>query len=257
MDTNEFVTKVKKRETPFYDGLYRAGYAMKHAEAPLVRPLHAALFNERRLRIAAWRDFWRACYYQPLFRSRCARCGKRFHLTHSGQGIPVIEGDLTINIGDDVTLYDRITLAGLTVGERPTLTIGDHTVIGMPVAIMVGNEVTIGPNCLIGSSLIADNPGHNLDYKRRFQRLVRVLIGKVRIGSWVYTGHQSMIVGNVTIGDGAVVGVHTVVTADVPPFCVVVGNPARIVKKLPFPPEMIEILGEEAHRRYLEAKVES
>ncbi len=256
MNVNEFIQRIKRRETPLYDRLYRAAFAVRHAEVPYVPGIHDALFHERRMRIAAWRNFWRVVYYQPLFRSRCRRCGKNLHLTHSGQGIPVMEGNLSIDIGNNVTIYDRITLAGLTSGEHPALAIGDNTVIGMPVAIFVGDEVTIGPNCIIGSSLIADNTGHNLDYKLRFQRLVRVLIGKVRIGSYVYTGHRSMIIGNVTIGDGAIVGAHSVVTSNIPPFCVAVGNPARIVKKLPFPKEMMEILGEDAHRKYLEAKIE-
>lgn len=257
MTISRFIQRIKRRETPFYDRLYRAAYAVRNAEIPYVRGLHDALYYERRLRVAAWRTFWRVSYYQPLFRGRCARCGKNLHLTHSGQGIPLIEGDLAINVGDNVTIYDRITLAGLTSGERPALTIGDYTQIGMPVAIIVGDEVTIGHHCIIGSSLIADNPGHNLDYKRRFQRLVRVLVGKVRIGSWVYAGHGSMIIGNVTIGDGAIIGAHAVVVSNIPPFCVAVGYPARVVKKLPFPKEMIEILGEDAHRRWLEAEVKS
>ena len=67
--------------------------------------------------------------------------------------------------------------------------------------------------------------------------------------------HQSMIVGNLTIGDGAIIGVNAVVTSDVPPFCMVEGNPARITKKLPFPKEMREILGEEEYSKYLDAKV--
>jgi acetyltransferase-like isoleucine patch superfamily enzyme len=45
-----------------------------------------------------------------------------------------------------------------------------------------------------------------------------------------------------------------VVARDVPPFCVVAGNPARIVKKLPFPEEMIEQVGEEQYRFYQEAE---
>jgi acetyltransferase-like isoleucine patch superfamily enzyme len=257
MNVEEFIMKIKRRENPFYDRLYRIAFAARHFEVPLVRGLHDAGYHERRFRIATWRSFWRAAYYQPIFRSRCARCGKNLHLINSGQGIPVIEGDLRIVIGDNVTLYDRITLAGLTAGENPALTIGDNTMIGMPIAIMVGSEVSIGSNCLIGSNLIADNPGHNLDYKRRFQKLIRISIGKVNIGNYVYAGHQSMIVGNVTIGDGAIVGVNTVVTEDVPPFCIVSGNPARLLKKLPFPKEMIEIVGEKEYQKYLDAKFEA
>jgi virginiamycin A acetyltransferase len=54
--------------------------------------------------------------------------------------------------------------------------------------------------------------------------------GPIRIGSdcWICT--EATILGGVTIGDGSIVGAKAVVTKDVPPFSVVVGNPARIVK---------------------------
>jgi acetyltransferase-like isoleucine patch superfamily enzyme len=65
-----------------------------------------------------------------------------------------------------------------------------------------------------------------------------------------------MILGNVTVGTGAVIAAMAVVTRDVPPFCIVAGNPARIVKKLPFPTEMIEQVGEEQYRFYQEAELQ-
>ncbi len=257
MRISEFILKIKRRETPFYDRLYRTGKAAREWEMPYVKGLHDFGYHERSFRINAWRSFWRALYYQPLFRSRCVSCGKRLYVDNTGQGIPFIEGNLKIEVGNDVFIYDRITLAGLTVSDSPKLVIGDNTHIGQPIAIMVGNEVSIGANCLISCNLIADNPGHNLDYRKRFNKLHKILIGRVKIGNYVYTGHHSKIIGNVTIGDGAVVAVDTVVMKDVPPFCVVSGNPARIVKKLPFPKEMIEAVGEEQYRKYLEAEVEA
>lgn len=256
MSIEEFKTKIKRRETPFYDALYRMAKSARQVEMPYIPGLHDLGYHERRFRVTAWRSFWRVVYHQPLFRSRCVECGRRLYIDNTGQGLPFIEGNLKIHIGDNVFLYDRITLAGLTVAENPRFVIGDNSMIGMPIAIMVGNEVSIGSNCLIACSLIADNPGHNLDYRKRFQKLHKILIGRIRIGNYVMAAHRSMIVGNVTVGDGAVIGVGSVVSKDVPPFCVVAGNPARIVKKLPFPKEMIESVGEEQHRRYLEARIE-
>ena len=52
----------------------------------------------------------------------------------------------------------------------------------------------------------------------------------VTIGNDVWIGLNVTIMYNVTIGDGAVVGAHTVLREDVPPYAVVVGNPQRIVK---------------------------
>jgi len=52
----------------------------------------------------------------------------------------------------------------------------------------------------------------------------------IEFGSWI--GAKAVILPGVTIGRGAVVGAGAIVTKDVPPFTVVAGNPARIVKEL-------------------------
>jgi acetyltransferase-like isoleucine patch superfamily enzyme len=54
--------------------------------------------------------------------------------------------------------------------------------------------------------------------------------GDVLIGSDVWIAADALIMSGVTIGDGAVIGARAVVSKDVPPYAIVVGNPARIVK---------------------------
>ena len=54
--------------------------------------------------------------------------------------------------------------------------------------------------------------------------------GNVSIGNDVWVGADATILSGVTIGDGAIVGAHSVVARDVPPYAVVVGNPAKIVR---------------------------
>jgi phosphonate metabolism protein (transferase hexapeptide repeat family) len=53
---------------------------------------------------------------------------------------------------------------------------------------------------------------------------------KVEIGNDVWLGHNVVIMGNITIGDGAVIGSSSVVTKDIPPFAIAVGNPARVIR---------------------------
>lgn len=56
------------------------------------------------------------------------------------------------------------------------------------------------------------------------------LFPKVVVGNDVWIGTRSMIMGGVTVGDGAVIGAGAVVTKDVPPYAVVGGVPARIIR---------------------------
>jgi acetyltransferase-like isoleucine patch superfamily enzyme len=54
--------------------------------------------------------------------------------------------------------------------------------------------------------------------------------GDVRIGCDVWLGSQSLVLSGVTIGHGAVVAARAVVTRDVPPYAIVAGNPARLIR---------------------------
>jgi virginiamycin A acetyltransferase len=63
----------------------------------------------------------------------------------------------------------------------------------------------------------------------------------INIGNDVWIGDSARILSGVTIGDGAVIGTGTVVTKDVPPYAVYVGNPG-VIKKYRFSPQEIEWL---------------
>lgn len=65
--------------------------------------------------------------------------------------------------------------------------------------------------------------------------------GDTTIGNDVWFGHESIVIPGVTIGDGAIIGARAVVTKDVPPFTIVGGNPAKIIRKR-FSDETIEQL---------------
>jgi len=63
----------------------------------------------------------------------------------------------------------------------------------------------------------------------------------VNIGHDVWIAAGAVIMRGVTIGDGAVIGANAVVTRDVPPYAIVVGSPAKVIKYR-FEPEIIELL---------------
>jgi galactoside O-acetyltransferase len=52
------------------------------------------------------------------------------------------------------------------------------------------------------------------------------------VGDDVWIAEGATLLGGITVGEGAVIGAHAVVTKDVPPRTVVAGNPARVVKEI-------------------------
>ena len=93
--------------------------------------------------------------------------------------------------------------------------------------ITIGNNVMIGPNCVISSA------SHSLDYRIRNKDNDMDITGApVTIEDNVWIGANVAVMPGVTIGKHSVVAAGSVVTRDVPPDVVVAGVPAKIVKKL-------------------------
>lgn len=55
--------------------------------------------------------------------------------------------------------------------------------------------------------------------------------GDIRIGNDVWIGYEAVILAGVTIGDGAIIGARAVVTKDVPPYTIVGGVPAKLIRR--------------------------
>ncbi len=53
---------------------------------------------------------------------------------------------------------------------------------------------------------------------------------RVKVGNDVWIGERVMVMGGITIGDGAVIGAGAIVTKDVPPYAIVAGVPAKIIR---------------------------
>ena len=64
---------------------------------------------------------------------------------------------------------------------------------------------------------------------------------RVTVGNDVWIGVRTMVMGGVTIGDGAVIGAGSIVTKDIPPYAIVAGVPAKVIRYR-FPQEQIDIL---------------
>ncbi len=108
--------------------------------------------------------------------------------------------------------------------------IGDNVYLNFNCTILDNNEVHIGHEVMIGPSVQIYTAAHPLDAVTRTKRLETA--DKVIIEDNVRIGGRAIILPDVVIGLNAVVGAGAVVTKNVPPDSVVVGNPARIMEVL-------------------------
>jgi maltose O-acetyltransferase len=110
----------------------------------------------------------------------------------------------------------------LYIGDRSG--IGRGSILGSDGTISIGKDVMIGPYVMI----------FTLEHKHKIGKPMRkqgVDVKDVTICDDVWIGARVTILAGVTIGEGAVVGAGAVVTKDVPPFSIVGGVPAHVIKE--------------------------
>jgi len=128
-------------------------------------------------------------------------------------------------------------------------TIGRRTRINLPSYI---DECHIGAYCAIGGHLVVRGSNHETRFlniqswsQRHVIKSSLAIAGKkerdVLIGNGVWIGDSVVVLPNVTIGDGAVIGAGSIVTRAIPPYAIAVGNPARVLK-LRFPESVVAVL---------------
>ena len=113
--------------------------------------------------------------------------------------------------------------------------IGDFTSIQPYIHLAAAAPLFIGHDVLIASHVYITDHDHQFlipDLHVGYQPLT---VAPVRIGNYVWIGENVVILKGVTVGDNAVLGANSVVTQNVPPYAVVGGAPARIIKYRPRP----------------------
>jgi maltose O-acetyltransferase len=156
-----------------------------------------------------------------------------YGVTERGVGIrtlgrPRIENLGRLTIGDGTLLRSVNVPVELATGPTGTLDIGKDVRLnyGVSIAAMgsvrLGNRVRVGPYVMI-----VDTEFHGA-YDRNRMPEPR----PITIEDDVWIGAKATIMPGVKVGRGSIVGVSSVVAADVPPFTVVLGIPARPVRKL-------------------------
>jgi acetyltransferase-like isoleucine patch superfamily enzyme len=146
----------------------------------------------------------------------------------SVKGRPQIENEGELVIGNQVRIWSTIERTKIFVLPGATLLIGDNTRvtgchISASVRVEIGRNVQLAPY-----SIIIDDDFHDVN-----SHFTKGKSAPVRISDDVWIATRAVILKGVTIGRGAVVATGAVVTKDVPPYTLVAGVPARVIRQLP------------------------
>ena len=151
-------------------------------------------------------------------------------------------------------------------GSKENVVIGSHCTVGCLFQALYGGKITVGINTYIGGNtiiqskelvsigdsviiannvLIVDNNNHPVDPSERLRMSACDDFLHDELWSWKYAeskpiviednvwiGRDARIMKGVTVGKGSIVALGAIVTKDVPPYTVVAGNPAKVVKQL-------------------------
>lgn len=148
----------------------------------------------------------------------------------------VIYGDIrNLYLGKATSINNFCTLAiakNPASEQLPRFVVGNGTYIGEYNNIRVaGGEIIIGQNCLISQHITMVSSNHSISKTLQIKNQSWTTEKNfIHIGDDVWIGANSVILPGVTIHDGAVVAAGSIITKDIPPYAIVAGNPARILK---------------------------
>jgi len=184
---------------------------------------------------AVWRWFTASAAIGPK-----SRRGKKFGKFGTGSIIlfptTTIFNENYIHIGKDTMIGEHVALsAGMMPGQvcltNPVVKIGDRCLIGRGSGIVGHLSIDIGDDVWTGHHVYITDQSHGYfdiskPISQQSQPERAVSIGE---GSWL--GHGVVVLPGAKIGKHVAVGANSVVTGELPDYCVAVGSPARVIKQ--------------------------
>ena len=138
-----------------------------------------------------------------------------------------------LQIGPGVLLEPGVWI---TAPGQARVVIGAGTFLNLGVMVAAQELVEIGEHCMLANGCFVSDANHRFDDPRRpitwqgFESR-----GPTRIGANCWLGANVVVTSGVTIGERCVIGANSVVTADVEPFSIAAGAPARVLRAVQYP----------------------
>lgn len=146
----------------------------------------------------------------------------------------LIKGADYIEIGDYVRIYKGLRIE--TVNQEKTrirrkIFVGNHVAVGQYAHIISKAKVTIEDYVLIADRVFITDCEHNYcDVEKPIMYQGTRVIKEITIGQGAWIGENVCILG-ANVGKQAVIGANSVVTKDIPDYCIAVGIPAKVIKR--------------------------
>lgn len=123
----------------------------------------------------------------------------------------------------------------LTAPGEARIRIGEGSFLNIGVMVAAAELVEIGAHCMLANGCFVSDAEHRYDDPQRpvpWQGFTSK--GPTRLGDNVWLGVNVAVTSGVTIGERCVVGANSVVTADIPPFSLAAGAPARVLRTISY-----------------------
>lgn len=140
------------------------------------------------------------------------------------------KGGKQIYLDKNISIHPRTFI---WCSKHGTIKIGNGSDIGERTRISINNTLTIGEKVLISPNVYITDCDHsysNINIAIMDQGIT-TSNNNIFIDNHTFIGINSVIIGDIKIGKGVVVGANSVVTKSIPDYCVAVGNPIKIIKK--------------------------
>lgn len=147
-----------------------------------------------------------------------------------GRNVQVIGLD-SLTIGEGTTVAEDVWFNDCVRDGAIRIVIGRHCYVGRRSLFSSAGRLELGDHCLLGSGVYLGDVDHEFaDITRPYAEQGVTRGNRLTVEENCWLGLGSMIKGDLTVGRGSVVGAGAVVLRDVPPFSLVVGLPARVIK---------------------------
>lgn len=161
-------------------------------------------------------------------------------MTASGSPLRLVAPD--VKLGRDVRIYSFTNLYGCEVGDESRI----GTFVEIQKGARIGRRCKVSSHTFICEGVTIEDEvfiGHNVTFiNDQFPRATNAngspqtdadwFCQKTTVRRGASIGSSVTILGGVTVGEFAMIGAGSVVTKDVPPYAVVAGNPARVLRRL-------------------------